>query len=244
MSQTRGRKRGGVGAATSVPFSNSWHLHMSRSVDSGYCLWTEVTPKEGREGIVSTPVAVFEQLSSVLWTCCRLVGVCWGWTAEATPQLKRCHQPWVGRDLLDFPCVTTFLGAILPGIPAWTWFLLISSEGHWSLACRLPVKHLKHIVSMTEVLCVSERWRERCLGWYNTGYLSTALPEPAHGWGSKLEMSGWLWRHWWPPLCISLFPAPNGPCITGQSLRIWHCTGNSITSCWMEKSPLGAHPMS
>lgn len=107
------------------------------------------------------------------------MGVCWGSTVEATPQLKRCHRPWVGCDLLEFPCVITFMGTIRLGSPAWTWFLLIPPDGRWSLVCRLPMEHLKHIVSLTEVLHVSERRRERCLGWY-TGYLSIVLPEPAH----------------------------------------------------------------
>lgn len=45
------------------------------------------------------------------------------------------------------------------------------------------MEHLKDIASMTDVLCMSERWRERCLGWYNTGYLSIALPDPERAYG-------------------------------------------------------------
>lgn len=59
----------------------------------------------------------------------------------------------------------------------------ILSEGHWSLACRPPMEHLKHVVSMTEVVHVSKRWRESCLGWYNTSYLSIALPDPEGAYG-------------------------------------------------------------
>lgn len=74
---------------------------------------------------------------------------------------------------------------------------------------------------------------------YNTGYLSIALPEPAHGWGPKLEVSGWLWRHWWPPLCISLFLAPAPPCTSGQSLRIWHCSGTPSSCAEWKNLPWG-----
>ena len=45
------------------------------------------------------------------------------------------------------------------------------------------MEHLKHIVSMTEVLRVSEKWRESCLGWYSTGYLSIALPDSEGAYG-------------------------------------------------------------
>jgi len=39
------------------------------------------------------------------------------------------------------------------------------------------MEHLKHNVSMTEVLRVNERWRESYLAWYNPGQLSIALPD-------------------------------------------------------------------
>lgn len=188
-------------------------------------MWTQVSPKEGRDcNTMSTPVFS-------LWAAHPYAAL-WELNGE------NHTQPWVGCDLLMFSCLITFPAPILRGdlVPA------IPSEEHCCLAHRLPMEHLKDIASMTDVLCMSERWRERCLGWYNTGYLSIALPDPerACGWGSKLEIACWLLRHRQPPLFITYFLALASPCISGQSLRIWHCPDNSIL-CWMEKSAWVGH---
>lgn len=59
----------------------------------------------------------------------------------------------------------------------------IPLEEHSCLAHRRSTEHLKDIMSLTDVLCVNERWGERSLGWYSTGYLSIALPDPERAYG-------------------------------------------------------------
>lgn len=59
--------------------------------------------------------------------------------------------------------------ALVPAIPL---------GEHCYLAHRLPMEHLKDIMNMTDVVCVSERWRQMSWLRYNTGYLSIALPDP------------------------------------------------------------------
>lgn len=166
----------------------------------------QVSPKEGRDcNTMSILDLVFEQLTPMLpcgsWMVKTILSpglgmIYWCSSAPSHPQLPSCEGAQPG-----------------PGTCCSLRRTLLSVT---QTACGAPERHCEH------ARCVSERWREKCLGWYNTGYPSIALPDPerACGWGSKLERAGWLLSHRQPPLWMSFFLALAAARTSGQSLRI------------------------
>lgn len=200
---------------------------MSRSVGRGYCLWT-VRPKEGRERTVAVWTPLLWSLSSSTLHC-EPAAVMWELNGG-----DHCLA-------LGWLC---FIGIPLPyhisrshptREPSLDLVSAVPSEGHWSLPYRPPKPHGEHDRNVTceweiegELSSVTQhRLPKHCPAWSGEGLW---LRRCRVGCGST------------DALLFALFLALPAPCISGPSLRIWLCAGNSIILGWMENLPRGHIP--
>lgn len=129
-------------------------------------MWIQVSPKEERDcNTMSIPDLLFEQLTPKLF--------CGSWMVKTTLS----------------PGLVWFIDVLLPyHIPSF-YVPAIPLEEHCCLAHRLPTEHLKDIVSITDVLCVIERWRDVWL-------VQQRLPKHCSAWSRE---GLWLriWNYRW-----------------------------------------------